>query len=84
MKVTYDPAADALHIRFREVPVDDTEEDENGFILDYDQEGKVIGIEILAASSIVDNPLALSYETLGNVTEHHITERKTSDQKVYA
>ena len=70
MKVTYDLVADALHIRFREAPVEDSSEDANGFILDYDRVGKVVGIEILDASEHIDNPCALTYETLGAVSEH--------------
>ena len=73
MKVTYDPTADALHIRFREVSVEESNEDENGFILDYDRTGKVVGLEILDASERVDNPCDLSYESLGAAVEHRAT-----------
>ena len=84
MRVTYDPAADALHIRFRGVPVEDTGEDENGFIWDYNQAGKVVGFEVLDASAHIDNPCALSYETLGNVSDHQIADHQIADQKAFA
>ncbi len=72
MKVTCDPVADALHIRFREVPMEDSNEDWNGLILDYDRAGKVVGIEILDASEHIDNSCALSCETLGAASERQI------------
>jgi uncharacterized protein YuzE len=32
-----------------------------GIILDYDQNGKIVGIEILNASKRIENPRALEY-----------------------
>jgi uncharacterized protein YuzE len=46
-KITYSPSVDALAIHLREAEVDDTEEVEPGIMLDYDKDGKVVGIEIL-------------------------------------
>jgi uncharacterized protein YuzE len=46
-KITYSPSVDALAIHLRENEVDDTEEVEPGIMLDYDKDGKVVGIEIL-------------------------------------
>lgn len=69
MRVTYDPQADALHIRFKEVPVEESDEDKSGLILDYDADGNVIGIEILNARRQVDNPFSLNYEMLGPGSE---------------
>ena len=34
-------------------------------ILDYDEKGNIVGIEILDASKRVDNPKALDYSVLG-------------------
>lgn len=45
--VSYDPTADALYIRLREGKVADSVELSNNIIVDYDEEGKIIGIEIL-------------------------------------
>jgi len=73
MNVTYDPAADALHIRFRDVPVEESREDERGFLFDYDRAGRVVGIEILDASEHIDNPCALAYETLGAASNREIS-----------
>ena len=48
MKITYDPAADALYIRFEDTTVT-TKHLAEGIAADYDAEGKLAGIEILDA-----------------------------------
>lgn len=50
MKIRYDEKADALYIRFREAPYYESDKIKDGFILDMDQNGNVIGIEILDVS----------------------------------
>jgi len=47
MKIRYDPEADAMYIKFREATVDHTKEIDENTIVDFDETGKVIGIEIL-------------------------------------
>ena len=78
MKVTYDPEADALHIRLKEVPVEESDEDKSGLILDYDAEGNVVGIEILNARRHVDDPFSLNYEMLGPGSEETTQDRQAS------
>jgi len=51
MRIRYDEKADALYIRLRESKYYESDEIKDGFILDYDQAGNIIGIEILNASS---------------------------------
>ena len=51
MRIRYDEKADALYIRLRESKYYESDEIKEGFILDYDEAGNVIGIEILDASS---------------------------------
>jgi YD repeat-containing protein len=48
MKIAYDPEVDALSIIFRDVTVT-TKELGEGIALDYDQEGRLAGIEVLDA-----------------------------------
>jgi uncharacterized protein YuzE len=50
MKVKYDKEVDILYIRLNEKPVDESDEDKPGIILDYAEDGSVVGIEILNAS----------------------------------
>lgn len=61
MKVTYDPQLDILRIIFRDAPISESDEDKPGTIIDYDDDGNVIGLEILDASTRVDNPFNLDY-----------------------
>jgi len=51
MRVRYDEEADALYIKLREVEYHESDEIRDGFILDYDVDGNIIGIEILDASA---------------------------------
>jgi uncharacterized protein YuzE len=64
MKVTYDPEVDVLRIIFREVAVEESDEDKPGVILDYDATGAVVAMEILNASSRTDNPRAVDFAVL--------------------
>jgi len=47
MKVRTDEAADALYIRLEDVAIVDSEEVSPGVILDFDEGGRVVAIEIL-------------------------------------
>lgn len=65
MRVTYDPEADVLYLRLRDVAVDESEEVAPNLVIDLDASGRAVGVEIGAASRQVDgNPLALSLELL--------------------
>lgn len=50
MKAHYDPRADALAINWGDAVIEESDEVEPGVILDYDKDGNVIGVEVLAAS----------------------------------
>jgi uncharacterized protein YuzE len=57
MRMTYDPAADAMYLYLTERAAEDgevarTEEVAAGLILDYDRDGRVIGIEMLSVSQL--------------------------------
>lgn len=53
MKLTIDREADALYLDLDEAPAADSEEISPGVILDYNAEGKVVGIEMLYLSKRV-------------------------------
>lgn len=61
MKVTYHPEVDVLRILFRDVPVEESDEDKPGVILDCDKDGNLVGIEVLNASQRVENPRGVDY-----------------------
>lgn len=65
MRVTYDPQVDALKITLKDVAVEESDEQTQGIILDYDQNGNIVGIEILQASQLLDNPQSCEYSILG-------------------
>ncbi len=51
MKVSYDEEADAIYIKLRDGEYVESDEVQEGIILDYDEEGNLLAIEILNASS---------------------------------
>lgn len=53
MKSEYDPSVDALYLMLAEAKVVESEELRPGFIVDYDAEGRIVGVEILDASKHV-------------------------------
>jgi uncharacterized protein YuzE len=50
MKIEYDKEADAIYIQIQEKEVTTSREIEEGVIIDFDDEKKVIGFEVLNAS----------------------------------
>jgi uncharacterized protein YuzE len=50
MKLKVDKENDALYFRWNKSPVVESEEVKPGVILDFDKDGRVVGIEILASS----------------------------------
>ncbi len=62
MKVVYDPDQDILQIAFIEETVEETAQIAPGLILDYDEDGNVIGLELRKASKKVDNPYLMAYQ----------------------
>jgi uncharacterized protein YuzE len=61
MKVTYDPEVDVLRIVFSNTPVEESDEDKPGLILDYDKDGNIVGLEVLDASKRIENPRSVEY-----------------------
>lgn len=56
MKIEYDQEVDALYIRVQEKHVARTQEITEGVNIDFDDEGKVIGLEILDATERYSRP----------------------------
>ncbi|NVM30384.1 MAG: DUF2283 domain-containing protein [Candidatus Helarchaeota archaeon] len=54
MKIKYDSKADAIYILFQDRKVDISKEIEDGIVIDYTRDGRVIGIEILNARRRMD------------------------------
>jgi len=62
MKIMYDQKADTLTIIFTETPVAESDEDKPGVILDYDDKGNLVSLEILDASRRVNVPSKIEYQ----------------------
>jgi uncharacterized protein YuzE len=62
MKVVYDPETDTLTIIFSDTPVAESDEDKPGVILDYDERGNLVSLEILDASQRVPLPTRIEYQ----------------------
>lgn len=60
MQAKYDSEVDILRIHWSDAPIDESDEDKPGIILDYDKEGNIVGIEILNASQRIENITQLS------------------------
>jgi uncharacterized protein YuzE len=50
MKIEYSKSVDALYIMLREAPIGDSIDIEEGVTVDLDEQGHILGIEILDAS----------------------------------
>ncbi len=63
MKLSYDKEVDVVYIKFSDREVYESNEDQQGLIIDYDKAGNVVGLEILEASKKMDFPDKFEYET---------------------
>ena len=62
MKVNYDSKTDILTIIFTDTLVAESDEDKPGVILDYDDKGNLVSLEILDASRRVNVPSKIEYQ----------------------
>ncbi len=65
MKITYDPEVDVMRIIFSSTPIEESDEEKPGVILDFDKDGNVVGMEILDASRRMENPRTVEYAVAG-------------------
>jgi YD repeat-containing protein len=61
MNVTYDPKTDTLSIVLRPGPVAESDEDKPDVILDYDDAGRLVGLEIQDASKQVPDFASMEF-----------------------
>jgi uncharacterized protein YuzE len=66
MKVSYDEKTDTLSVILKEhAAVAESDEDKPGVILDYDDAGNLISLEILDASKRVTEARKVEFQTTG-------------------
>lgn len=61
MKITFDPETDTLTLVLREGQIAESDEEKPGIIIDYDDLGEIVGIEILDASTRVTDPSRIEF-----------------------
>ena len=59
MRVRVDRAADAVYLNLTDRSIKDSAEVADGIVVDYDDGGRIVGVEILDASKRTDDPQAL-------------------------
>ena len=64
MKVIYDGATDTLTVILAEGPVAESYEDKPGVIMDYDEAGNLVSLEIMDASRRVGLPTQIEYQMI--------------------
>ena len=62
MKIKYDKEVDILYVQFAEEKVKESDESKQGIIIDYDDKGNIVGIEVLNASTKMEHPNSVIYE----------------------
>lgn len=68
MKISYDKATDSLYIHLADRPSVDSDEVNDGVVLDFDANGALVGIDVQHASERADiNNLSVSELPLGEL-----------------
>lgn len=62
MKVKYDREVDILYIKLNDAPIEESDEDRPGMVIDYDTDGLIVGIEIMNASKRMTQPTTIELE----------------------
>jgi uncharacterized protein YuzE len=60
MRVRVDQDADAIYINLTDRVIKDSAEVADGIVVDYDDQGRVVGVEILNASRRTEDPSVLT------------------------
>ena len=65
MKVTYDSKTDSVTVVLKEgIAIAESDEDKPGIILDYDEHGHLISLEVLDASERVSEANRIEFQTI--------------------
>ena len=66
MKISYDSRTDVVTVVLRDgVPIAESDEDKPGVILDYDEVGNLVAVEILDASTRVTDARRVDFQMTG-------------------
>ena len=56
---------DVLRVLLSNAPIEESDEDKPGVILDYGKDSNIVGLEVLGASKRVSNPRSVEYAVAG-------------------
>lgn len=62
MKIIYDQETDTMTVIFKESTVDESDEAKSGIIIDYDNMGDIVSIEIMDAKKRISQPTQFIYQ----------------------
>ena len=65
MRIVYDREHDVMMIRLREAPIAESDEQGDGIILDRDEHGGLLGLELLDASERFADPEDIQFIVVG-------------------
>jgi len=68
MKIIHDQGTDTMTVILKEAAVEESDEPKNGIIIDYDQQGDIISIEILDAKKRISQPTQVTYQLAEQAT----------------
>ena len=62
MKIIYDQETDTMTVILKESAIEESGEDKSGVIIDYDDQGDIVSIEILDAKKRISQPTQVIYQ----------------------
>ena len=62
MRVKYSSEVDILYIKLTDLPIDESDEDKPGVVIDYAADGSIVGIEVMNASKKMAKPTTMEFE----------------------
>ena len=72
MRIEYDSEVDAFYVQFKDVRPDDNVDLEEGVTIDLDEEGHLVGLEILDATD------RIGLESLMNISIEYMPPERTA------
>jgi uncharacterized protein YuzE len=62
MKIIYDQKTDTMTVILKESIIEESDEAKSGIIIDYDNQGDIVSIEILDAKKRITQPTQVIYQ----------------------
>ena len=72
MRIKYDEEADVIYLHFRKGKIKESDEIRNGIIVDYDEKGIPLAVEILNAKEILANKPEVTLDFSSAITKSNV------------